>query len=143
MYLLILFLPLIGSILAGILGRKLGVLGSQIITITCLIITSIFTILAFFEIISGSTVEITIINWFNIENININWGFLFDPVSISFLLAITIVSTLVHIYSTDYMKEDAHQQRFFSYLSLFTFFMIILVTGNSYLTMFVGWHSAL
>ena len=106
MYLLILFLPLLSSILAGILGRKLGILGSQIITITCLILTSIFTVLAFLEIISGSIVEIIIINWLNIQNININWGFLFDPVSTSFLVAITIVSTLVHIYSTDYMKDD-------------------------------------
>lgn len=106
MYLLIVILPLIGSSLSGLLGRKLGVYGSQFITISCLFIASIITIIAFFEVMSGSSVEINLLNWFNLEYISVNWGFIFDPISVSFLLAITLVSTLVHIYSTDYMKED-------------------------------------
>lgn len=107
MYLLILLLPLLGSIFAGLLGRKLGVTGSQIITILCLGIASILSIIGFYEVgISNSPVVLIINTWFKTEIITINWAFLFDSVSLSFLLAVTLVSTLVHIYSTNYMAND-------------------------------------
>jgi NADH-ubiquinone oxidoreductase chain 5 len=70
--------------------------------------------------------------------LNVMWSFKFDSLTVSMLLPVLVVSSLVHIYSISYMSHDPHNQRFFSYLSLFTFMMIILVTGNNYLLMFVG-----
>ena len=69
---------------------------------------------------------------------DVSWGFLFDGLTVSMLLPVLIVSSLVHIFSIDYMGQDPHNQRFFSYLSMFTFFMLVLVTGDNYLLMFVG-----
>ncbi len=141
MYLTILFLPLLGSVLSGFFGRKIGVTGSHIITITCLILSSILASIAFYEvIIAESPVEINITQWVNSGNLFISWGFLFDSLSVSMLIPVLFISTLVHLFSVDYMSGDPHNQRFFSYLSLFTFFMLILVTGSNYLVMFVGWE---
>jgi len=114
MYILILALPLLGSIFSGLLGRKLGVTGSQIITTILLCIASFLSIIAFYEVgLSGSPVMLNLNSWFNTEIITITWGFLFDSISVSFLLAVTSVSSLVHIYSINYMAEDPHNQRFF------------------------------
>ena len=107
MYILILLLPLMSSIFSGLFGRKLGTSGSQIISTTLLTITTCCTLIAFYEIgLSNSPVIITLNTWFNTEIISINWGFLFDSMSISFLIAVTAVSTLVHLYSINYMAED-------------------------------------
>ena len=78
--------------------------------------------------------------WIDSEWFNIIWGFQFDSLTVSMLIPVLIISSLVHIYSIGYMSNDPHIQRFFSYLSLFTFMMIILVTANNYLLMFVGWE---
>ena len=141
MYLTILFLPLLGSISAGILGRKLGVTGSQLITTFCLLLSSILATIAFYEVIlSDSPVSILINSWIDSEIFLISWEFLFDSLSTTMLIPVLYISTLVHIFSVDYMSADPHNQRFFSYLSLFTFFMLILVTGSNYLIMFIGWE---
>lgn len=71
---------------------------------------------------------------------NIKWGFLFDSVTALMLVVVTTISFFVHLYSVSYMDHDPHLQRFLSYLSLFTFFMLILVTANNFLQMFVGWE---
>ena len=139
MYLTILILPLLGSIISGFFGKKIGVTGSHIITISCLLISSILSSIAFFEVIlSDSPVYIYITSWIDSEVLNISWEFLFDSLSVTMLIPVLFISTLVHLFSVDYMSGDPHQQRFFSYLSLFTFFMLILVTGGNYLVMFVG-----
>lgn len=139
MYLSIIFLPILGSISAGLLGRKVGVTGAQLITTTSLIISTILCIIAFYEIgLCGASVTINLFNWIDSEIINISWTFLFDSLTVSILLAVLIVSSLVHVFSIDYINADPHNQRFFSYLSIFTFFMLILVTGDNYLIIFVG-----
>ena len=141
MYLTILILPLIGSIISGFFGRKIGVTGSHIVTITCLLVSSLLASIAFYEvIIAGSPVEINLTTWVNSGILVINWGFLFDSLSVAMLIPVLFISTLVHLFSVDYMSGDPHNQRFFSYLSLFTFFMLILVSGSNYLVMFVGWE---
>jgi len=141
MYLSILVLPLLGAMVSGLLGRKIGVSGSHFITTTCLFITSIFAIIAFYEVgICASPVTIKLSSWIDSELLSVSWGFLFDSLTVSMLLPVLLVSTLVHLYSTNYMAEDPHNQRFFSYLSLFTFFMIVLVTGENYLILFLGWE---
>jgi len=139
MYLTILFLPLLGSILSGLFGKKIGVTGSHIVTISCLFISSVLSSVAFYEVIlCESPVYIHITSWFDSEVLNISWEFLFDSLSVAMLIPVLFISTLVHLFSVDYMAGDPHNQRFFSYLSLFTFFMLILVTGGNYLVMFVG-----
>lgn len=141
MYITLIILPLIGSISSGFFGRKIGVKGSHLITCTSVIVTTILAILAFIEVgFNNIPVTIDIARWVDVESLNVLWNFRFDSLTVSMLLPVLIVSSLVHIYSISYMSHDPHNQRFFSYLSLFTFMMIILVTGDNYLIMFVGWE---
>ena len=141
MYLALIFLPLLGSFFSGFLGRKIGISGSQVITSFCVILTTILATLTFFEVgFNNIPVTIHLIRWIDTESLNVLWGFQFDSLTVTMLLPVLIVSSLVHIYSIGYMSTDPHIQRFFSYLSLFTFMMIILVTANNYLLMFVGWE---
>ena len=139
MYLVIIVLPLLGSIASGFFGRKIGVTGSHIITCSSVILTTILAMIAFFEVgFNNIPVTINVARWVDVEALNVLWNFKFDSLTVSMLLPVLIVSSLVHVYSISYMSHDPHNQRFFSYLSLFTFMMIILVTGNNYLLMFVG-----
>jgi len=141
MYLSIIFLPLLGCIASGFFGRKVGVDGARLITSLSVIITTILAVLGFFEIgFNNLPVTINLFRWIDSEWYNIIWGFQFDSLTVSMLIPVLIISSLVHIYSISYMSSDPHNQRFFSYLSLFTFMMIILVTANNYLLMFVGWE---
>ena len=141
MYISILLFPLLGSIVSGFLGRKIGVSGAHIITCTCLILTSILVSVAFYEVgICGSPVTIYLNSWIESEFLSISWEFLFDQLTVTMMIPVVFISTLIHIFSTDYMSEDPHNQRFFSYLSLFTFFMLLLVSGANYFVMFVGWE---
>ena len=141
MYLALIILPLLGSIVSGFFGRKIGVSGARIITCTCVIITTILAIIAFIEVgLNQVPVTIDLFRWIDAESINVRWGFYFDSLTVSMLIPVLIVSSLVHVYSIGYMSHDPHNQRFFSYLSLFTFMMIILVTGNNFILMFVGWE---
>jgi len=141
MYLAIIVLPLLGSIISGFFGRKIGVQGAQIITCSSVIITTLIAILAFIEVgLNNISVSIKLFRWIDSESLNVLWSFHFDSLTVSMLIPVLIVSSLVHIYSIGYMSNDPHNQRFFSYLSLFTFMMIILVTANNFLLMFVGWE---
>jgi NADH-ubiquinone oxidoreductase chain 5 len=141
MYLALITLPLLGAITAGLLGRKVGVTGAQLITSTAIITTCLLAVIAFYEVgLTRSPVSIKLFSWIDSESLTIDWGFNFDALTVSMLIPVLFVSALVHVYSTGYMSEDPHQQRFFSYLSMFTFFMLILVTGDNYLVMFIGWE---
>ncbi len=141
MYLSILALPFFGSAVAGLLGRKIGVTGAHIITTGSLMTTTLLALVAFYEVgLCGSPVSIELFSWIDSEFMYVSWGFLFDSLTVSMLLPVLVVSSLVHLYSISYMAEDPHNQRFFSYLSMFTFFMLVLVTGDNYLIMFVGWE---
>src|SRR6201996_1837166 len=142
MYLSIIILPLLGSIVSGLLGRKVGVTGSQIITCTSLIVSSFLISIAFYEVgICGSPVSINIISWLDIELLNISWYFYFDQLTVSLGLAVLYCSTLIHIYTVDYLSTDPHNQRFFSYLSAFTAGMLVLICGGNYFVMFIGWEA--
>lgn len=139
MYISILILPFLGSLVSGLLGRKIGVTGSHFITCTCLILSSILATIAFYEVgICGSPVSIHLGSWVDSEFMSVSWEFLFDQLTVSMFIPVLYISSLIHIFSIDYMSEDPHNQRFFSYLSLFTFFMLILVSGANYFVMFVG-----
>ena len=141
MYLALIILPILGSIVSGFFGRNIGVSGARIITCTCVIITTILAIIAFLEVgLNQIPVKIELFRWIDAESLNIKWSFNFDSLTVSMLIPVLIVSSLVHLYSIGYMSHDPHNQRFFSYLSLFTFMMIILVTADNFLLMFVGWE---
>jgi len=139
MYLAIILLPFFGAILSGFFGRSLGVKGSFIINVTCLLITTLLSFVAFYEVaLCKSTVSLELFPWVSSEILKINWSFYFDELTVSMLIPVLIVSLLVHLYSVGYMGEDPHVQRFFSYISLFTGLMLILVTADNFLVMFVG-----
>jgi len=141
MYLTIIILPLLASIVSGFFGRKVGISGSHFITCGSVILTTMLSFLTFIEVgLSNTPVHIQLFRWLDSESLNILWGFNFDSLTVSMLIPVLIVSSLVHVYSIGYMSHDPHNQRFFSYLSLFTFMMIILVTSDNYLLMFVGWE---
>jgi NADH-ubiquinone oxidoreductase chain 5 len=141
MYLSLILFPLLSSIVSGFFGRKIGVSGAQLITCSSVIITTMLAITIFFEVgFNSIPVTVKLFRWIDSESLNILWGFNFDSLTVSMLIPVLIVSSLVHIYSIGYMSHDPHNQRFFSYLSLFTFMMIILVTANNFLLMFVGWE---
>jgi NADH-ubiquinone oxidoreductase chain 5 len=141
MYLAIITLPLLGAIVSGFFGRKVGVNGAQLITSLSIIVTTLLAIVAFFEVgLNNIPVSINLFRWIDSESLDILWGFHFDSLTVSMLIPVLIVSSVVHVYSVGYMSHDPHNQRFFSYLSLFTFMMVILVTANNFLLMFVGWE---
>ena len=141
MYLTLIVLPLLGSIISGFFGRKVGVSGSQLITCLCISVTTLLALIVFSEVgLNNITLSIQIFRWIDTESLNVLWSFQFDSLTVSMLIPVLIVSLLVHIYSIGYMSHDPHNQRFFSYLSLFTFMMVILVTANNFLLMFVGWE---
>lgn len=143
MYYLILLLPLFSSITVGFFGRFLGIKGAGILSTICIIITSILSWIAFYEVgICGSSVYINLWKWVTIgTHIDINLGLMYDSLTVTMLILVTTVSSLVHLYSTEYMNGDPHLPRFMSYLSLFTFSMIMLVTADSYLFCIWGWES--
>jgi len=141
MYLLIVFLSLIGSCLAGLFGRYLGPRGSAIISTGCLFLSLCISFFAFYEVaLVGCLVYIKLSTWISSEVLNIDWGFMFDSLTVTMCVVVTFVSFLVHLYSVEYMHYDPHLSRFMSYLSFFTFFMLILVTADNFVQMFAGWE---
>ena len=141
MYLALIILPMLGSVISGFFGRKVGATGAQLITCSCVIATTVLCVIAFLEVgLNNIPVCIELFRWIDSESLNVHWGFQFDSLTVSMLIPVLTISSLVHVYSIGYMSMDPHKQRFFSYLSLFTFMMIILVTSNNFLLMFVGWE---
>lgn len=137
MYLLILFLPFLSFFISFLLGRKIGINGSKFISVLLMFFTFLLSFLLF---IRGGNVDIYFFSWFNSGLLSNNFSFFFDSVTLSMLFLVTFISFLVHIYSTSYMEFDPHLQRFLSYLSLFTFFMIILLTADNLIQLFIGWE---
>lgn len=139
MYLSILFLPLCGSLLAT--NRKNGDKGGPILSIICMLLATFLATIAFWEVgLNGSTISIKQGYWIKSNYLNIEWSLLFDSQTVSMFIPVLYLSSLVQIYSLGYMDGDPHQSRFFSYLSLFTFFMLIQITGENLLVLFLGWE---
>jgi proton-translocating NADH-quinone oxidoreductase chain L len=140
MLLIIIFLPLLGFLCGGLFGRFLNK-GVCYITTFLIFVSFFFSIFLFFEIITHNSIyKLNLISWINVDSLNINWCFYFDSLTSIMLIVVTGISTLVHLYSTEYMEFDPHLTRFMSYLSLFTFFMLLLITAGNFLQMFVGWE---
>lgn len=141
MYTLVLLVPLFGAVASGMFGRKIGEKGAGILTSSCLIISLSLSLLIFYETtLNASTTYIKLWRWLDSDLVTAYFGLQFDALTAAMLIVVTSISTLVHIYSTAYMDGDPHVPRFMSYLSLFTFFMILLVTSDNYPQLFIGWE---
>nr|QJS34504.1 NADH dehydrogenase subunit 5 [Leiopathes cf. glaberrima NB-2020]QJS34518.1 NADH dehydrogenase subunit 5 [Leiopathes expansa]QJS34532.1 NADH dehydrogenase subunit 5 [Leiopathes montana]WQH63094.1 NADH dehydrogenase subunit 5 [Leiopathes sp.] len=141
MYILVVLAPLIGALTSGLFGRKIGEKGAGILTSGCLIISLSWSALIFYETtLNSSTTYIKLWRWLDSDLLTTYFGLQFDSLTATMLLVVTTVSTLVHIFSTAYMHGDPHVPRFMSYLSLFTFLMIVLVTSDNYPQLFIGWE---
>lgn len=141
MYLLLIFLPLLGFTISISLGRYLSPKGTAIVTCSFMLISFFLSVVSFFEVgLCRSPVYIRLAPWIDCEIFDASWGFMFDSLTVTMCFVVTSISTLVHIYSTGYMSHDPHQPRFMSYLSLFTFFMLMLVTSDNFLQLFFGWE---
>ena len=136
----IIFLPLIGAIF-GYLGRSITKFFSEIFTSLLVSISAILSIIVFWNGIQKSNYgNYQIIEWISSGDFVANWSINIDPLSSVMLVVVTFVSALVHIYSIGYMSHDPHKPRFMSYLSLFTFSMLVLVVSDNFLQLFFGWE---
>ena len=138
---LILFLPLLASIISGFFGKLIGDKISQIITSLFVSISALLSLVIFFKVIStGYVNNLIIATWINSGSLDVNWSINIDALSSVMLVVVTMISSLVHIYSIGYMSHDPHKARFMSYLSLFTFAMLTLVTSDNFIQLFFGWE---
>ena len=141
MELAIIFLPLIASVVAGFFGRFIGDRNSEIFTSLLVTVSAILSIYIFYQVLFFSYQEnIIIATWINSGTLNVNWSMNIDSLSAVMLVVVTSISALVHIYSIGYMSHDPHKPRFMSYLSLFTFAMLMLVTSDNFIQLFFGWE---
>ena len=141
MYSLIVFLPLIAAIIAGLGGRIIGDRASMWTCSAAVIISLILSVIAFFEVgLGGEVVHVRVMTWFESDTMAVSWGIYVDQLTVWMLLVVTLVSSVVHVYSIGYMAHDPHKPRFFAYISFFTFAMLALVTADNFVQMFFGWE---
>ncbi|MDZ7737204.1 MAG: NADH-quinone oxidoreductase subunit L [Gammaproteobacteria bacterium] len=135
--------PLAGSVLAGLFGRTLGRQGSHWVTITGVAIASIVSLLVFKVMVfdRAPALNVTLYQWAQMGGISFEIGFLVDRLTATMMLVVTFVSWMIHIYTIGYMHDDPGYQRFFSYISLFTFSMLMLIMSNNFLQLFFGWEA--
>ena len=138
---LIVFLPLLGSIIAGFWGRRLGDKLSLYLTSTLLLISMTLSWITFWQLSSNHVDKVyPLMEWMNVGDFNVVWSLRHDMLSAVMMIVITTVSAMVHIYSIGYMSHDNSKPRFMSYLSLFTFAMLMLVTSDNLIQLFFGWE---
>ncbi|MFZ1810443.1 MAG: NADH-quinone oxidoreductase subunit L, partial [Candidatus Nitrotoga sp.] len=141
LYLLVPLAPLVGAILAGLFGTLLGRTWTHRITILLVAASFAASLLIFQDVMAGHTFNGTVYQWMTSGDTRLEVGFLIDRLTVMMMLVVTFVSLMVHIYTIGYMVEDAGYQRFFSYISLFTFSMLMLVMSNNFLQLFFGWEA--
>src|ERR1700685_4540896 len=142
-YDLIVFLPLLGFLIAGLFGQQIGARNSELVTTGLLGFCALLSWIAFFMVGCGGKEHIEpvlVANWFTSGKLAVGWAFRIDTLTVVMLVVVNTVSFLVHLYSVGYMADDPHKQRFFAYLSLFTFAMLMLVTADNLVQMFFGWE---
>jgi len=138
----IVFLPLVGFLIAGLFGRQIGARGAEILTTSFLFVACLLAWIVFFEVAEGALPASAPVlgAWFTSGTLKVDWALRVDTLTAVMLIVVTSVSALVHLYSIGYMHEDSSRPRFFAYLSLFTFAMLMLVTADNLLQMFFGWE---
>lgn len=137
----VVFLPLIAAAIAGF-GRKIvGARGAEIITAATLGLCAALAIMLFYQYAAlGQSTTIPVLQWINSGTLRLSWALRFDVLTAVMVLVVTSVSAMVHLYSIGYMHEDPSRAKFMAYLSLFTFFMLMLVTADNFVQMFFGWE---
>ena len=142
-YLTIVLAPLLGSVIAGLFGKLIGRSGAHWVTIIAVGISSILSLLAYYHLFynGGEIYNASVYTWLNSGNLHFEIGFLVDQLSVTMMVVVTFVSWVIHIYTVGYMYDDPGYQRFFSYISLFTFGMLMLVMSNNFLQLFFGWEA--
>ncbi len=141
MYTAIVFLPIIASAIAGLGGKFIGARASELVTTGALFVSAFLSIYVFYDVcILGHSAIVQLGPWITSGDLEVNWSIRVDSLTAVMLVVVTGVSSLVHLYSIGYMAQDPHRSRFFSYLSLFTFAMLALVTANNFLQLFFGWE---
>ncbi len=140
-YLAIPLVCLFGAIVAGLFGRKIGRTGAHTVTIGGVAIAFLLSLVVYNDVRNGNTFNGALYTWAISGGVNMEIGFLIDQLSSTMMVIVTFVSLMVHIYTIGYMHEDPGYQRFFSYISLFTFAMLMLVMSNNFLQLFFGWEA--
>jgi NADH-quinone oxidoreductase subunit L len=141
LYLIVPLAPLAGAIIAGLFGKWVGRTGAHLATIAGVTVSLIASVLVFQDVLAGHTFNGTVYTWMVLGDLRLEVGFLIDALTAMMMLVVTFVSLMVHIYTIGYMHDDPGYQRFFSYISLFTFSMLMLVMSNNFLQLFFGWEA--
>ncbi len=141
LYLLVPMAPLVGAIAAGLFGNMLGRTWTHRITILMVAVSFLASLRIFQDVLDGHTFNGTVYQWMTSGDTRFEVGFLIDRLSVMMMLVVTFVSLMVHIYTIGYMRDDPGYQRFFSYISLFTFSMLMLVMANNFMQLFFGWEA--
>ena len=141
--LIIVLAPLTGALIAGLFGRRIGRSGAHWVTILGVLLSFVLSLVVFKQVVFDGTAyrSIDIYQWLSLGDLVFKIGFLIDPLTVIMMIVVTFVSLMVHIYTIGYMHEDPGYQRFFSYISLFTFSMLMLVMANNFLQLFFGWEA--
>ncbi|MEN9772255.1 MAG: NADH-quinone oxidoreductase subunit, partial [Pseudomonadota bacterium] len=141
LYLLVALAPLLGAIIAGLFGKQIGRSASHWVTITGVAVSMVASIIVLADVLAGNVFNGTVYTWAVIGSLRFEVGFLIDTLSATMMVVVTSVSLAVHVYTIGYMRDDPGYQRFFSYISLFTFSMLMLVMSNNFLQLFFGWEA--
>ncbi|MCK9388280.1 MAG: NADH-quinone oxidoreductase subunit L [Sulfuritalea sp.] len=141
LYLLVPLAPLAGAILAGFFGKILGRTGSHVVTILGVAVSFALSFLIYQDVQAGTVFNGAVYTWLESGGLKLQVGFLIDPLTVTMMLVVNFVSLMVHIYTIGYMADDPGYQRFFSYISLFTFSMLMLVMSNNFVQLFFGWEA--
>jgi len=137
----VVFLPLLAAVIAGFFGRAIGNRGSQLITCGALLLAAVLGVLLFRDILATEEARvIPLASWIVAGGVDVSWSLRLDTLSGVMIVVVTVVSSMVHVYSIGYMAHDPSIPRFMAYLSLFTFFMLALVTSNDFVQLFFGWE---
>ena len=142
-YLWIVLAPLIGALVAGLFGRVIGRAGAHRVTIAAVAVSTALSAFAYYDVVVAGNpgFDGTVYTWGVVGDLEIPVGFLIDELSVTMMVVVTFVSLMVHVYTIGYMRDDPGYQRFFSYISLFTFAMLMLVTSNNFMQLFFGWEA--
>ena len=132
--------PLAGALIAGLFGQVVGRRGAHWATIIGMVVSTVAAAVVFLDVLDGRTHEAPVYTWLASGNVRFEVGFLIDRLSATMMLVVAFVSLMVHVYTIGYMADDPGYQRFFSYISMFTFFMLMLVSANNFLQLFFGWE---
>jgi NADH-quinone oxidoreductase subunit L len=141
LYLLVPLAPLAGAIIAGLFGHAIGRVGAHRATIAGVALSLLFSCIIYFDVRAGHTFNGTVYTWATSGGLRFEIGFLIDQLTVTMMLVVNFVSLMVHIYTIGYMADDPGYQRFFSYIALFTFSMLMLVMANNFLQLFFGWEA--